>query len=184
LGVNLTPIIVSRIIDLNTLRRRVLAVDAFNVFHQFLALIRTPDGSPLTDSRGQVTSHLVGLAFRTTRLIADYRIKPVFIFDGVPPPLKRAEVEKRRSIRRRAEEEYAEAFKAGDLSTAFSKAVMTGRLTKDLIDDAKRLLTLLGVPWIQAPGEGEAQAAYMARMRQPGGLTAGTMTPSSSELLG
>ena len=145
-------------------------MDAFNVLHQFLALIRTPDGSPLTDRRGQVTSHLVGLAFRTTRLIADYGIKPVFIFDGIPPSLKKAEVEKRRSIRRRAEEEYAEAVKAGDLSTAFSKAVMTGRLTQDLLDDAKRLLTLLGVPWIQAPGEGEAQAAYMARKEAAWGV--------------
>lgn len=138
-------------------------MDAFNVLHQFLALIRTPNGSPLMDRQGHVTSHLVGLAFRTTHLIAEYRIKPIFIFDGTPPFLKRAEVEKRRSIRRRAEEEYAEAIKAGDISTAFSKAVMTGRLTKGLINDAKRLLTLLGVPWIQAPGEGEAQAAYMAR---------------------
>ena len=163
LGVNLTPIIVSRVVDLNALRGRALAVDAFNVLHQFLALIRTPDGSPLMDRQGHVTSHLVGLSFRTTRLIADYRVKPVFVFDGRPPPLKKAEVERRRSIRRKAEKEYAEAVEAGDLAAAFSKAVMTGRLTSDLLDDAKRLLNLLGVPWVQAPGEGEAQAAYMAR---------------------
>jgi len=163
LGVNLTPIIVKRVVDLPALRGRSLAVDAFNTLHQFLALIRTRDGTPLMDAEGRVTSHLVGLAFRTTRLIADYQMRLVFVFDGRPPPLKRAEVERRRQLRRRAEEEYAAALEAADYAAAFSKAVMTGRLTADLIDDAKRLLDLLGIPWVQAPGEGEAQAAYMAR---------------------
>jgi len=163
LGVNLTPIILKRVVDLDALRGRSLAVDAFNVLHQFLALIRTRDGTPLMDEEGRVTSNLVGLAFRTTRLVADYRMKPVFVFDGTPPTLKSAEVERRRALRREAEEAYAAAIEAADYAAAFSKAVMTGRLTADLVADSKRLLDLLGIPWIQAPGEGEAQAAYMAR---------------------
>ena len=163
MGVNLTPIILKRVVDLPALRGRSLAVDAFNVLHQFLALIRTRDGRPLTDEEGRVTSGLVGLASRTTRLIADYQMRLVFVFDGKPPPLKRAEVERRRALRRRAEQEYAAAVEAGDRATALSKAVMTGRLTSDLISDSKRLLDILGVPWVQAPGEGEAQAAHMAR---------------------
>ena len=162
LGVNLTPIIVKSVVDLAALRRCSLAVDAFNVLHQFLALIRKRDGTPLMDDEGRVTSHLVGLAFRTTRLIADYQVKPVFVFDGRPHPLKLAEVERRRALRRKAEEEYAVAIEADDQATAFSKAVMTGRLTEDLVEDSKRLLDLLGIPWVQAPSEGEAQAAYMA----------------------
>lgn len=163
MGVNLTPIILKRVVDLASLRGRSLAVDAFNVLHQFLALIRTRDGAPLMDGEGRVTSHLVGLAFRTTRLIADYGLRLVFVFDGKPPSLKRAEMERRRALRRRAEEEYAAALEAADYAAAFSKAVMTGRLTADSIADSKRLLDLLGVPWVQAPAEGEAQAAYMAR---------------------
>lgn len=163
MGVNLTPIIVKHVVGLNDLRGRSIAVDAFNVLHQFLALIRTWEGRPLSDHEGRVTSHLVGLAFRTTRLIADYHMRLVFVFDGSPPPLKHAEIEKRRALKRKAEAEYAEAVETGDYATAFSKAVQTGRLTSDMINDAKRLLDLLGVPWVQAPGEGEAQAAYMAR---------------------
>ena len=163
MGVNLTPIILKQVVDLAALRGRFLAVDAFNVLHQFLALIRTGDGTPLMDEEGRVTSHLVGLAYRTTRLVADYRIKPVFVFDGSPPPLKTAEVEKRKASRMKAEEEYAAAVEAADYATAFSKAVMTGRLTADLIADSKRLLDLLGIPWVQAPGEGEAQAAYIVQ---------------------
>jgi flap endonuclease-1 len=163
LGVNLTPIILKQTTSLDALRGRSFAVDAFNVLHQFLALIRTRDGRPLSDGEGRVTSHLVGLVFRTTRLIADHRMKLVFVFDGRPPTLKQAEAEKRRALKRKAEEEYAEALEAGDLATAFSKAVQTSRLDAGMIDDTKRLLDLLGVPWVQAPGEGEAQAAHMAR---------------------
>ena len=162
MGVNLTPIVIKRVVSLDELRGRSFAVDAFVVLHQFLALIRGRDGSPLTDSEGRVTSHLVGVAFRTTRLIADYSMRLVFVFDGRPPELKRAEVEGRREAREKSEEEYRVAVATGDYKAAFSKAVMTGRLTSEGVADAKRLLDLLGIPWVQAPSEGEAQAAYMA----------------------
>ena len=163
MGVLLTPIIIKKTLTLGDLRGRSFAVDAFNVLHQFLALIRTRDGAPLTDADGHVTSHLVGLAFRTTRLISDYGMRLVFVFDGQPPTLKSGEVVKRREARKKAEQEYQEALSRGDVAEAYSKAVMTGRLTGEAIMDAKRLLTLLGIPWVQAPGEGEAQAAYIAR---------------------
>lgn len=162
MGVNLTPIVEKRVTTLDNLRGRSFAVDGFVVLHQFLALIRARDGTPLMDSKGRTTSHLVGLAFRTTRLIADYGMKLAFVFDGRPPQLKHAEVEKRREIRERFEHEYKEAVAAGDYKTAMSKAVMMSRLTGEAIADAKRLLDLLGIPWVQAPSEGEAQAAHMA----------------------
>jgi flap endonuclease-1 len=162
MGVNLTPIIVKRVVSLDDLKDRTLAVDANNYLHEFTALIRKPDGQLLTDSKGRVTSHLIGLAFRTTRLLTDYGIKTIFVFDGKPPRLKEAEVEKRRTQRRKAEEAWKEALSAKDYVTAFSKAVMTGRLTGDMIQDAKHLLDLLGIPWVQAPGEAEAQAAHIA----------------------
>jgi flap endonuclease-1 len=147
---------------LNDLKSKSFAVDAFNVLHQFLALVRTRDGTPLMDKNGNITSHLVGLVFRATRLVSDYNIKLVFVFDGKPPPIKSREIEKRRNERKKAEKEYQEAVKKGDLETAYSKAVMTGRLTSQGVLDAKRLLNLLGIPWVQAPSEGEAQAAHMA----------------------
>ncbi len=162
MGVNLTPIVEKRVVTLDDLRGRSFAVDGFVVLHQFLALIRARDGTPLMDAKGRTTSHLVGLAFRTTRLIADYDMKLVFVFDGAPPQLKRAEVEKRREVREKFEQEYREAVAAGDYKAAMSKAVMTGRLTGEGVADAKRLLDLLGIPWVQAPSEGEAQAAHMA----------------------
>lgn len=162
MGVLLTPIILKRELTLDSLRGLSFAVDANNYLYQFLALVRKPDGSLLTDRQGNVTSHLAGLAFRTTRLIHDYGIRLVFVFDGKPPELKRDELEKRRQQKRKAEEEWIRALALGDYATAFSKAVMTGRLTEAMIRDAKKLLELLGIPYIQAAGEAEAQCAHMA----------------------
>jgi len=162
LGVNLTPIIVKKTITLEHLRGKTLAVDANNYLYQFLALIRTHEGTPLKDSQGNITSHLAGLMFRSTRLIHDYGINLVFIFDGEPPKLKEQEIQKRRELREKATLEWRKALEKGDYDTAFSKAVMTSRLTKSMINDSKRLLDLLGIPYAQAPEEAEAQAAHMA----------------------
>jgi len=162
LGVLLTPIVKRRTLRLSDLSGRELAVDANNVLYQFLALIRKPDGSPLTDSHGRTTSHLVGLLFRTTRLIYNFGMKLVFVFDGKPPVAKEPELEKRKAVRKRALVQWQEARRAGDYAKAFSKAVASSRLSPSMVDDAKRLLSLLGVPFVQAPSDAEAQAAYMA----------------------
>jgi len=163
LGVNLTPIVTKRVLSLDDLRGKSLAVDANNYLYQFLALIRTRDGTPLKDKNGNITSHLAGLMFRSTRLIQDYQMKLVFVFDGKPPIQKEQEIFKRRQQREKALVEYKHALESGDLATAWSKAVMTSRLTKPMVEDAKRLLLLLGIPYVQAPSEAEAQTAYMAK---------------------
>lgn len=162
MGVNLTPIIVKHILSLEELRGKSYAVDANNYLYQFLALVRMPDGTPLKDSRGNVTSHLAGLISRTTRLIHDYGLDMIFVFDGRPPYLKKLELSKRKEVRERALKDWEKALEAGDYPTAFRKAVVSSRLTQPMVNDAKRLLELLGIPHVQAPSEAEAQAAYMA----------------------
>ena len=162
LGVNLTPIIVKNDIQLKDLAGKRLAVDANNFIYQFLSVIRTREASPFTGPNGTVTSHLMGLLYRITHLTSKYNMGLVFVFDGAPPKLKSAELEKRRQLREKANREWKEALAIGDYNKAFSKAVMSSRLTSPMIQDAKNLLTLLGVPYVQAPSEAEAQAAYMA----------------------
>ena len=163
MGVFLTPITVRHPTSLEALGGRTIAVDGNLELYQFLSIMRTRDGQPLQDSNGRITSHLNGLAFRTTRLLVDYDIRPVFVFDGPPPDLKREEIRKRREARERSQREYETAIAAGDTATAWSKAVMTSRLTRAMVEEAKTLLTFLGIPWIQAPSEGEAQASYLTR---------------------
>jgi len=162
LGVLLTPVVKRKVIRLRDLSGRSLAVDANNVLYQFLALIRRPDGSLLTGPQGRVTSHLIGLLFRTTRLITDYGMRLVFVFDGKPPPLKGAELDRRREVRAKALAQWQEARRAGDYATAFSKAVASSRLSPLMVEDAKKLLGLMGLPSVQAPSDAEAQASYMA----------------------
>lgn len=163
MGVLLTPIVVKEAIELGDLRGTRLAVDANGELYQFLALIRLPDGTPLRDTQGRITSHLSGLFFRTTRLIADIGLQLVFVFDGRPPVEKAAEITRRRAVRERYEAEAAEARRAGDFARAYSKSTMTSRLTPEMIASAKHLLELMGLPVVQAPSEAEAQAAHIAR---------------------
>ncbi len=85
-----------------------------------------------------------------------------FVFDGAPPPLKAAELSRRRAVKAEFERAHAEAVARGDLEAAYSKATMTSRLTREMVGEARELLRLLGLPTIQAPSEGEAQAAHMA----------------------
>ena len=162
MGVALTPIIVKEPIELEDLRGKRLAVDTNGELYQFLALIRLRDGSPLQDSHGRITSHLSGLFYRTTRLMTDYGPELVFVFDGKPPVLKYEEIARRRSIKEKYDAEHAAALEAGDLARAYSKATMTSRLTRDMTEEARELLRLMGLPVVQAPSEGEAQASHMA----------------------
>jgi flap endonuclease-1 len=161
-GVVLTPIITKDVTELSELRGQTLAVDGNGELYQFLALIRLRDGTPLKDSKGRITSHLSGLFYRVTRLMSEYGLKVVFVFDGAPPVLKAQEIRKRRAVKKKYEEEHAAAVARGDMAEAYSKATMTSRLTREMIGEALELLELMGVPTVQAPSEGEAQAAHMA----------------------
>ena len=148
--------------SLKDLANRVIAIDAHNAIYQFLSIIRQRDGTPLKDSQGRVTSHLSGLLYRTANLI-EARIKPVYVFDGAPHPLKTKTLSGRRERKEMAEKEWKEALERGDIETARKKAQQTSRITDEIIKQSKELLSALGVPYIQAPSEGEAQASYIAR---------------------
>jgi flap endonuclease-1 len=162
LGVNLRGLVPIEIVKLEDLSGKTLAVDAFNALYQFLAIIRQPDGTPLKDTTGKVTSHLSGLFYRTSNLI-EMGIKPVYVFDGVPPMLKRAEIERRRQVKVEAAVHYEKAIARGDLPKARMLAQATTSMKDYMKDDARRLLDLLGLPWVQAPSEGEAQAAHLTK---------------------
>jgi flap endonuclease-1 len=163
MGVVLTPIVQPQPVSAAELFGKMLALDGNGELYQFLALIRLPDGTPLKDASGRITSHLSGLFFRTTRLIAEHGLKLVFVFDGKPPVLKAAEIDRRRAVKAEFERAHAEAVARGDLEDAYAKATMTSRLSREMVAEARELLRLLGLPTIQAPSEGEAQAAHMVR---------------------
>ena len=162
MGVAITELLPTQEIRLKDLAGKTLAVDGYNILYQFLTTIRGPDGAPLSDSHGDVTSHLTGLFTRTTHLLG-LGIRLVFVFDGDVPDLKRQELARRKALKEGAAMKYEEARAAGDAAEMRKQASRTARLTKEMVDQAKGLLDALGVPWVQAPSEGEAQAAALVK---------------------
>lgn len=160
MGIDLGDIVVRRETSLDAYGGKRVAFDAWNILYQYLANIRQPDGTPLMDKEGRVTSHLAGILYRTANLV-EAGIRPIFVFDGEPHVLKRETLAQRTARRDAAQAAYEEAVAAGETEKAFSKAQQTSRLTPPMVEGATALLSALGIPIVQAPSDGEAQAAAM-----------------------
>jgi flap endonuclease-1 len=161
-GINLRDVLLAHPEeDLVAFEGRVLALDAYNTIYQFLSSIRQPDGTPLMDSEGRVTSHLSGVLYRTSSIMAK-GVRMVYVFDGPPHPLKMETLEARQEVRRKARADWEAALAEGDMEGARMKAQQTSVLDRAMVAEAKDLLDAMGVPWVDAPGDGEAQAAHMS----------------------
>ena len=161
MGLPLKELVSAQELPWDALAGRTLAVDGYNAVYQFLATMRQRDGQLFSDPEGRVTSHLMGVFYRTTSLLRE-GVLPIWVFDGKPPERKTGTIRQRIAAKERAEEQWQEALAAGDLETARKRAAQTSRLTRPMVEELHRLLGALGVPFVQAPGEGEAQAAVMA----------------------
>ena len=152
MGVNLKDLVPKTVVTLENMSGKSIAIDAYNALYQFLAIIRQPDGTPLKDTSGKITSHLSGLFYRTVNL-TEMGIKAVYVFDGAPPTLKEVEIKRRMQIKEEATIKYEKALAEGKIEEARTYAQMTSKLKDYMAEDSKRLLTLMGIPWIQAPSE-------------------------------
>jgi flap endonuclease-1 len=162
MGLNIRDIIPRREVDIPELQEKVLCVDAFNALYQFLSTIRQPDGTPLMDNKKRITSHLSGIFYRNISLLNE-GIKLVYVFDGRAPELKEKTFKKRQDVRDTARERYEVAKDEADVMGMKRYSSQLLRLDDEMIKESKELLVAMGIPIIQAPSEGEAQAAYMAR---------------------
>jgi len=162
MGIDLKPFVVPSPIVISELTNKVIAVDAHNAIYQFLATIRGPTGELLMNNKGDVTSHLSGLFYRNTNLLID-NLKLIYIFDGKPSLLKSKEIERRRKAKEEASQKYQEAMIEGRIEDARKYSQATSTLTDKMIEESKEILNLLGIPYIQAPSEGEATAAHLTK---------------------
>jgi flap endonuclease-1 len=162
MGLDLKPLVKSSPIMISELSGKVIAIDAYNTIYQFLATIRGITGELLTNNNGEVTSHLSGLFYRNVNLLAE-DIKLIYIFDGKPSPLKLKEIDRRRQVKQDALNKYQEAITAGRFEDARKYGQATSVLTDKMVEESKMILTLLGIPYIQAPSEGEAAAAQLTQ---------------------
>jgi len=162
MGADIGGIAEGKIIPISELGGKTFAVDAYNTIYQFLSSIRQPDGTPLMDFKGRVTGHLAGVFYRNAKLIAN-GIRVAYVFDGKPPSFKAGTIDERQKVKEESEEKWRDALKEGDMEGARKYAQGTSRLTREMVEEAKKLLELMGIPVVQAPSEGEAQAAELAR---------------------
>lgn len=165
MGLNLKSLVIREKTKLEAFSNKVIAIDAYNAIYQFLAIIRGPDGMQLSDSEGRITSHLSGLLYRNINFLS-IGIKPVYVFDGKPPSLKTAEIERRRQIKKDATIKYEKAISEGNLEDARKFAQQTTSMRDGMVQDSKILLQHFGIPYIEAPSEGEATAAYLTNTGQ------------------
>ena len=163
MGLNIAEIVPRKALDFKELKGKVIAIDAYNVIYQFLSSIRQPDGTPLQDSSKRITSHLSGLFYRNLALMQE-GLKLIYIFDGTPPDLKYSTNKKRTELKDQASEKYLQAREDEDIESMNKYAKQTVKLTKEIVQESIELLEALGIPCIQAPSEGEAQASYLAKI--------------------
>ncbi|MDE1872190.1 MAG: flap endonuclease-1 [Thaumarchaeota archaeon] len=165
MGLDLKALCVREKTNLESFASKIVAIDAYNAIYQFLSIIRGPDGLPLTDYSGKITSHITGLFYRNINFLS-LGIKPVYVFDGKPPSLKSAEIERRKQIKKEATIKYENAISQGRYEDAKKYAQQTSILRDEMVEDSKRLLSLFGIPSVNAPSEGEATAAHMTMTGQ------------------
>ncbi|ORX47488.1 flap endonuclease 1 [Hesseltinella vesiculosa] len=141
---------------------RKVAIDASMSIYQFMIAVRQQDGNALTNDAGETTSHLMGMFYRTVRMVEN-GIKPVYVFDGKPPKMKSGELAKRKQRKEEAEAKREEANEAGNAEDILRFTKRTVRVTQEHNNECKRLLRALGIPVVEAPCEAEAQCAALAK---------------------
>lgn len=164
MGLNIREIIPRREIEIPDLKGNILCVDAFNTLYQFLSTIRQPDGTPLMDNNKKITSHLSGLLYRNVSLLYE-GIKLIYVFDGKAPELKAKTHKIRKESRDLAKEKYEEAKQEENLEIMRRYGSQLVRLDDEMIQESKELLEAMGIEVIQAPSEGEAEAAYLCKQK-------------------
>ncbi len=162
MGLQISEIIPKKQIEFSQLKGKTIAVDAFNAIYQFLTTIRQPDGTPLKDSKGNITSHLSGLFYRNMNLILG-GVKLIYVFDGEAPELKIKTREARKLAKDQAKEKYQQAVQKEDIEAMGKYARSDTSLDEQKIKESKQLLEAMGIAIIQAPGEGEAEASFLAQ---------------------
>ncbi len=165
MGLNIREIIPRKPLEISDLKGKTICVDAFNTLYQFLSTIRQIDGTPLMDNKKRITSHLSGIFYRNINLLSE-GIKLIYVFDGEAPELKHKTHKKRESGRDIAKERYDEAKQKEDLVVMKRYSSQLVRLDEEIIKESKELLEAMGIAVVQAPSEGEAEAAYLCKTKE------------------
>ncbi|MEJ2249641.1 MAG: flap structure-specific endonuclease [Candidatus Lokiarchaeota archaeon] len=166
MGVKLHDIIISRNIDYQYLKGKILAVDAPNIIMSLLNFTRktniTTQANLFFDRTQRVINHLYGILYRV-KFFYSKKIFPIFCFDGKVSELKRTITKDQLNDYRFAKERYKRAIKQGNKELARNLAVSPEFFWPYVIEESKHLLGLLGIPYIESPASAEAQCAALVK---------------------
>ncbi len=165
MGLSIKDIVPKREIEFSELNGKIICVDAYNMLYQFISTIRQSDGTPLMDNKRRITSHLSGIFYRNVNLISE-GMQLIYVFDGKPPDLKFLTHRNRSEVRDIAREKFAIAKESEDIEGMKRYSSQLIRLNDEMISESKELLEAMGIQVVQAPAEGESEAAYLNRINR------------------
>jgi len=148
-------------ISVDDLRGKRLAVDIFNSLYQFLSAIRDSKGE-LLKRDDIVVSHLYGIMWKYGYLLSR-GAKLIFVYDGSPDEAKRETLSFRKQEKQIAEEEFEKALKEGDYEKSKMLGKRTSYVDSEIIRTSKELAHILGIDYMDAKEEGEAQAVELVK---------------------
>jgi flap endonuclease-1 len=153
-------------VSFDELSGSVVAIDAHNWLYRYLTTtVKWTSDDVYTTSDGTEVANLIGVVQGLPKFF-EHDLTPVFVFDGAVTELKDNEVQARREQREKYEAQLEDAREEDDTVAVARLESRTQRLTDTIVETTRGLLSLLDVPVVDAPAEGEAQAAVMARKGQ------------------
>lgn len=136
-----------------------IAIDISILMYQVVIAIRN-SGSDLTNDKGDITSHILGL-FNKTLSFLDKGIIPVYVFDGKPPQLKQKILDARKQVKKRAMEKLEDTEISDEDRIKYLKRSVT--ITREQMNQCRELLTAMGIPYVDAPEEADSQLSYLCK---------------------
>lgn len=149
-------------INYGDLYGKTIAIDTSIYIYNSILNVRNSIGEDYLDKHNKLVSHVLSI-FNKVVLLMKNNIKPIFVFDGKTPDIKKKTVMMRRNIREKLEKDKS-------LSEYEKNKII--RVGKREINMCKKLLDYLGISYVQAPEEADSQCAYLCRS----GLVDGVLT--------
>lgn len=154
-------------IDDNNFKKQKVAIDISIILYKVIIAIRNT-GADLTNKKGEIVSHILGL-FNKTIYLLKKNIIPIYVFDGKAPDLKSKVIQERKEIKKKAWEKLETITNEKEKIKYFKRTVS---ISWKQLEECKELLELMGIPYIEAPEEADAQCAWLVK----NGFASGVLT--------
>jgi len=166
MGIKLQNLVIRNKIEFSELACKIIAIDAPNIVMSLFNFARkegvNSSGGAILDRTQRPISHLYGLLYRVNFFYSK-KIFPIFCFDGKDSELKKLNTKDRLNDFRFTEKWYQKAYQSGNRELAKQIALSKEYMWQNIIQESKKLLSALGVPFIESPASAESQCAQLVK---------------------